>query len=42
MSQNSHQRPRGFTSDNIAGASPEVIAAIGACNPGQALPVRKR
>lgn len=29
---------RGFTSDNIAGVSPEVIAALAACNTGQALP----
>lgn len=28
----------GFTSDNIAGASPEVIAAIAACGSGQAQP----
>lgn len=38
MIQNTSQRPRGFTSDNIAGASPEVIAAVGACNSGQAQP----
>jgi threonine aldolase len=31
-------RPRGFASDNMAGASPEVIAAIAACNMGLALP----
>ena len=31
-------RPRGFSSDNMAGASPEVIAAITACNTGLALP----
>ena len=31
-------RPRGFASDNMAGASPEVIAAIAACNTGLALP----
>lgn len=30
--------PRGFTSDNIAGASPEVMDALVACNVGQALP----
>jgi threonine aldolase len=30
--------PRGFTSDNIAGASPEVMNAVVACNLGQALP----
>ncbi len=29
---------RGFTSDNIAGASPEIIEAIAACNEGQAQP----
>lgn len=38
MSDNKQTRPRGFTSDNIAGASPEVIAAITACASGQALP----
>ena len=32
------RRPRGFTSDNIAGASPEVMQALAACNTGQALP----
>jgi threonine aldolase len=32
------RRPRGFASDNMAGASPEVIAAISACNTGLALP----
>lgn len=29
---------RSFTSDNIAGVSPEVIASLAACNAGQALP----
>jgi threonine aldolase len=29
---------RGFTSDNTAGVSPEVIVALAACNAGQALP----
>jgi threonine aldolase len=38
MSANNNLRPRGFTSDNIAGASPEVIAAVAACNAGQANP----
>ena len=32
------KRPRGFASDNMAGASPEVIAAMAACNTGLALP----
>ncbi len=31
-------QPRGFTSDNIAGASAEVIQAIAACSLGQAQP----
>ena len=31
----------GFTSDNIAGASPEVIEAIAACNAGQTEPYGK-
>ena len=31
-------RPRGFTSDNIAGVSPEVMDALIACNVGQAPP----
>ncbi len=31
-------RLRGFWSDNIAGASPEIIAAVAACNAGQARP----
>ena len=30
--------PRGFTSDNIAGVSPEVMDALVACNAGQATP----
>lgn len=30
--------PRNFASDNTAGASAEVIAAVAACNAGQALP----
>ena len=30
--------PRGFTSDNIAGVSPEVLDALLACNAGQAPP----
>lgn len=30
--------PRGFTSDNIAGVSPEIIEALVACNAGQAAP----
>jgi len=33
-----HAPARGFTSDNIAGASPEVMAALAACNAGQAMP----
>ena len=32
------RRLRGFWSDNIAGASPEIIAAVAACNAGQARP----
>lgn len=35
---NSALEYRGFTSDNIAGASPEIIDAIAACNTGQAQP----
>jgi threonine aldolase len=31
-------RLRGFSSDNIAGASPEVMEAVVACNAGQAMP----
>src|SRR5262245_39088988 len=31
-------RLRGFASDNIAGDSPEILAAIAACNFGQAMP----
>jgi threonine aldolase len=38
MDNHNQMRPRGFTSDNIAGASPEVIAAVAACNADQALP----
>nr|WP_317452343.1 beta-eliminating lyase-related protein [Mesorhizobium jarvisii]BAN09839.1 probable L-threonine aldolase [Mesorhizobium loti NZP2037] len=38
MSDSKQARPRGFTSDNIAGASPAVIAAITECASGQALP----
>jgi threonine aldolase len=30
--------PRGFSSDNIAGISPEVLEALAACNTGQAVP----
>jgi threonine aldolase len=36
--ESNSDRPRGFWSDNIAGVSPEVIAAVAACNAGQALP----
>jgi len=36
--ESSSTRSRGFASDNIAGASPEIIAAVAACNAGQALP----
>jgi threonine aldolase len=32
------RRPRGFSSDNIAGASPEVMEAVVAANAGQAMP----
>ncbi|WP_246740810.1 threonine aldolase family protein [Mesorhizobium sp. NZP2298] len=38
MNESKQTRPRDFTSDNIAGVSPEVIAAITACASGQALP----
>lgn len=33
-----HTPARGFTSDNIAGISPEVVDALVACNTGQAAP----
>ncbi len=36
--ESSSPRSRSFASDNIAGASPEIIAAVAACNAGQASP----
>ncbi|TDW59965.1 L-threonine aldolase [Novosphingobium sp. PhB55] len=38
MTTNHVIRPRVFTSDNVAGASPEMIAAVAACNSGPAMP----
>jgi threonine aldolase len=38
MANHNQTRARGFTSDNIAGASLEVITAVSACNAEQALP----